>query len=138
MHSPERPIRIMTVPMAPKKPVASPRKNEIVDFVVNGSDVLLGKSATKAVRLAMTKSEWFASMSPEEQINVSQIAHSLLLDDLEELFELGEIVIPMDLSGYTLEQLVEFLELEQCNDILLKFGDLINDGKDWLPEGGEN
>jgi len=128
----------MTVPMAPKKPVASPRKNEIVDFVVNGSDVLLGKSATKAVRLAMTKSEWFASMSPEEQINVSQIAHSLLLDDLEELFELGEIVIPMDLSGYTLEQLVEFLELEQCNDILLKFGDLINDGKDWLPEGGEN
>ena len=124
--------------MAPKKPVASPRKNEIVDFVVNGSDVLLGKSATKAVRLAMTKSEWFASMSPEEQINVSQIAHSLLLDDLEELFELGEIVIPMDLSGYTLEQLVEFLELEQCNDILLKFGDLINDGKDWLPEGGEN
>ena len=109
--------------------------DQVTYFIVNGSDVLVGKSATKEIRNSMTKSEWFASMNQEQKNQISEIAYEIVREDMETF----DIQIVPNCLEQAVDQLKVLAEKDtSAEDTLLRIGDLLDDGNDWLPEGGEN
>lgn len=115
--------------------------DQVTDFVVNGSDVLCGKSATKEISSSMTKSEWFASLSQEQKNEVMEIAYFFVLDELEMFFQDHRIPVNKEQIPAEFQSILDELRESKdtsAEDILLKIGNIIDDGRDWIPEGGEN
>jgi hypothetical protein len=146
-NTPKREQKPLVVPLAPKKTYAFQKRlfertieDQIGPFIVNGTDVLCGKSAIREIRESMTKSEWFDSMTQEQKDRVAEIAYFFLLEDLE-IDGDHHIPVNKELIPMTFQLIVNELSArgdDNANDSLLRIGNLIDDGLDWLPEGGED
>jgi len=111
--------------------------------IVNGSDVLVGKSASQEIRQSMSKSEWFASMTSTNKNDIAEIAYQDVLDDLEIFMKDSRLPVEKDQIPTELLKIISELKIlalknPNAEDILLKIGDLIDDENEWLPEGGED
>jgi hypothetical protein len=141
--TPQREQIPLVTPPAPKKTYSFQKRlfertieDQIGPFTVNDTDVLCGKSEIREIRESMTKTEWFAEMTQEQKNKVAEIAYFFVLDDLETD---GDYHIPVnkELIPMTLHLIVNELSA-RADDSLLRIGNLIDDGLDWLPEGGED
>jgi hypothetical protein len=140
---PLAPKKPLIVPLAPKKLSCAKRlfQRDIVDeicpFIVSGSDLLCGRSAIKSIRETMTKTEWFSGMSQDQKNKVAEIGYYFVLEDLElmgdERVHVDKDQIPITFQTIITE-LKTMADQPYIGDILLRIGNIIDDGQDWLIE----
>jgi hypothetical protein len=145
--TPDRIPKALVVPLPPKKIKKRLfdriiKDGVIVDFIILDERCnLCGKTPNKDIRKSMTKTEWFSKLTQDQKNKITEIGYFYILEDLEMFFD--DIRIPVNKDEIPAEFQNIVNEVSHYNDIfskqcLLRIGNIIDDGKEWLSGEGEN